>query len=61
VYKKTGLRWQPKDIGLTQDEFDKTMATLNWYQKSFGRRYSILDEKQIDQDFLSDIVDQLSF
>jgi 6-phospho-beta-glucosidase len=61
VYKNTGLRWQPKDIGLTQDEFDKTMATLNWYQKSFGRRYSILDEKQIDQDFLSDIVDQLSF
>ncbi len=61
VYEKTGLRWLPKDIGLTREEFDKTMSTLNWYQKSFGRRYSILDEQHIDQEFLDKIIDQLKF
>jgi glycerol dehydrogenase-like iron-containing ADH family enzyme len=61
VYRNTGLIWQPKDIGLTRDEFIKTMSTLNWYQKSFGRRYSILDERQIDQEFLDKIIDQLQF
>ena len=61
VYRNTGLIWQPKDIGLTKDEFIKTMSTLNWYQKSFGRRYSILDERQINQEFLDKIIDQLQF
>ena len=61
VYRNTGLLWQPKDIGLTRDEFIKTISTLNWYQKSFGRRYSILDERQIDQEFLDKIIDQLQF
>jgi 6-phospho-beta-glucosidase len=61
VYKQTGLFWQPKDIGLTKEEFVKTMSTLNWYQKNFGRRYSILNEKSVDQQFIEDISDQLQF
>jgi glycerol dehydrogenase-like iron-containing ADH family enzyme len=61
VYRRTGLLWQPKDIGLTETEFVKTMMTLNWYQKSFGRRYSILDEVEIDQGFIDKTIAQLSF
>jgi 6-phospho-beta-glucosidase len=61
VYQKTGLLWQPRDIGLTKEEFTKTMSTLNWYQKSFGRRYSILDEKTIEPEFINKFVEELQF
>jgi 6-phospho-beta-glucosidase len=61
VYEHTGLLWQPKDIGLTEAEYLKTMSTLNWYQKSFGRRYSILDEVKIDQEFIDKTTQQLEF
>ena len=61
VYQKTGLLWQPRDIGLTKEEFTKTMSTLNWYQKSFGRRYSILDEKTIEPDFINKFIEELQF
>jgi len=60
-YHKTGLLWQPRDIGLTKDEFRKTMSTLNWYQKSFGRRYSILDEKTIEPEFIDKFLEELQF
>ncbi len=61
VYERTGIRWQPKDIGLSKDEFIQTLKTLNWYQKNFGRRYSILDEARISQSFIDTLVDQLEF
>ena len=61
VYERTGIRWQPKDIGLSKDEFIQTLKTLNWYQKNFGRRYSILDEAGISQSFIDTLVDQLEF
>ena len=60
-YQTTGLLWQPRDIGLTEVEFSKIMASLNWYQKSFGRRYSILDEKTIEPDFIRELVGRLQF
>jgi len=61
VYQKTGLLWQPRDIGLTKDEFSNIMTTLNWYQKSFGRRYSILDEKTIQPEFINELIEELQF
>jgi 6-phospho-beta-glucosidase len=61
VYDKTGLLWQPRDVGITRDEFTKTLSTLNWYQKSFGRRYSILDEVTIEPEFTNKILDELQF
>jgi glycerol dehydrogenase-like iron-containing ADH family enzyme len=61
VYKQTGLLWKPKDIGLTKEEFVKTMSTLNWYQNNFGRRYSILGEKSVDEQFIESTIDQLEF
>jgi glycerol dehydrogenase-like iron-containing ADH family enzyme len=61
VYEKTGLLWQPKDVGITREEFTKTMSTLNWYQKSFGRRYSILDEVTIEPEFTSRLLEELLF
>jgi glycerol dehydrogenase-like iron-containing ADH family enzyme len=61
AYRRTGLLWQPGDIGLTSDEFTRTLTTLNWYQKNFGRRYSILNQKAIDQAFINQMLDRLVF
>jgi 6-phospho-beta-glucosidase len=61
TYERTGILWQPKDIGLTRNEFIQTLSTLNWYHKNFGRRYSILDKRLIDIDFIERMVAQLTF
>jgi len=61
IYKRTGLLWQPQDIGLTRSEFITTMTTLNWYQKNFGRRYSILNQKSVDPAFIDQMVARLEF
>lgn len=61
VYSRTGILWQPVDIGLSKDEFVKILATLNWYQSNFGRRYSILNKVQISKDFIEKMVSQLKF
>ena len=61
AYQRTGLLWQPGDIGLTRPEFIRTLSTLNWYQKNFGRRYSILNQKSIDQAFIDQMLDRLTF
>jgi 6-phospho-beta-glucosidase len=61
IYEKSGLRWQPAEIGLTRSEFVTTLETLNWYQKNFGRRYSILDERKIDETFIQTVSAQLRF
>jgi glycerol-1-phosphate dehydrogenase [NAD(P)+] len=61
LYSRTGIFWQPAEIGLTRDEFVKTLATLNAYQKNFGRRFSILDKRRIDRQFIEQVAAQLSF
>ncbi len=61
AYRRTGLLWQPRDIGLTRDEFAKTLRTLNPYQKNFGRRYSILDECKISEVFIESMAAGLEF
>jgi 6-phospho-beta-glucosidase len=61
AYQRTGLLWQPADIGLTRDELIHTLRTLNWYQKNFGRRYSILNQKTINQAFIDRMLDRLAF
>ena len=61
AYRTTGLRWQPRDIGLTRDEFVRTLRTLNQYQKNFGRRYSILDERKVSEAFIESMAAGLAF
>jgi 6-phospho-beta-glucosidase len=61
TYKRTGILWQPGEIGITREEFIKTMSTLNWYQKNFGRRFSILDKRTIDSQFIQKMVANLRF
>ncbi|NPV39929.1 MAG: iron-containing alcohol dehydrogenase [Anaerolineae bacterium] len=61
IYSRTGILWQPRDIGLTRAEFANVLGTLNWYQKNFGRRYSILDEVHIDSAFIEMVQAKLDF
>ncbi len=61
AYERTGLLWQPRAIGLTRDEFVQTLRTLNAYQKNFGRRYSVLDERNVDVEFIESIAGRLAF
>jgi glycerol dehydrogenase-like iron-containing ADH family enzyme len=61
IYTRTGICWQPQDLGLSRTEFIRILSTLNWYQKNFGRRYTILNEQTIDQAFIERIVAQLTF
>jgi len=61
AYARTGLLWQPRDIGLSRDEFVQTLRTLNDYQKNFGRRYSILDERKLDLAFVEAIAAKMAF
>lgn len=61
VFDHTGLLWQPKDLAMTRDEFYLVMKTLNWYQQNFGRRYSVLDEVQIDDKFTKSLMEKLVF
>lgn len=61
AFERTGLLWQPRDLGLTPDEFIGILRTLNGYQRNFGRRYSILDERQIDEAFIDQVASRLAF
>jgi 6-phospho-beta-glucosidase len=61
IYRETGLLWQPSQIGLAEEEFAQTLRSLNWYQKNFGRRYSVLDERKIDAEFIDMVMAQLEF
>jgi 6-phospho-beta-glucosidase len=60
-YERTGLLWQPRDLGLTREEFVKTLRTLNAYQKNFGRRYSVLDERKVGEAFIESMAARLAF
>lgn len=61
TYAQTGILWQPGEIGISRDEFIKTLSTLNWYQRNFGRRFSILDRRVIDPSFIEKMVANLQF
>jgi 6-phospho-beta-glucosidase len=61
TYARTGIRWQPGEIGLSQDEFMRILTTLNWYQSNFGRRYSVLNQRKIEPAFIDRMVGALDF
>lgn len=61
VYAGTGPLCQPGGIGLGQEEFVRTLGTLSWYQRNFGRCTSVLDERSIDPGFVDRMVSEMEF
>jgi 6-phospho-beta-glucosidase len=61
IYERTGILWQPRDVGLSKLEFINILKSLNWYQKNFGRRYTVLDEEKIGDSFIDEMIGKLEF
>jgi len=61
IYQRTGILWQPRDVAISKSEFCKTLNSLNWYQKNFGRRYTVLDDVKIGDAFIESMVEKLEF
>jgi 6-phospho-beta-glucosidase len=61
VFDRTGILWQPGDVGLSKVEFTNILRSLNWYQKNFGRRYTILDEEKISDSFINEMIGKLEY
>jgi 6-phospho-beta-glucosidase len=61
AYRRTGLLWEPRDIGLSREDFVHTLGTLSWYQNNFGRRYSVLDERELTPELIERLQSELAF
>jgi|WetSurMetagenome_2_1015567.scaffolds.fasta_scaffold03058_4 6-phospho-beta-glucosidase len=61
IYKKTGILWQPRDVGLSKSEISNILRSLNWYQKNFGRRFTVLNVEKISETFIERMVGELEF
>jgi glycerol dehydrogenase-like iron-containing ADH family enzyme len=61
TYERTGILWQPEELGLTRPEFTRILTTLNWYQDNFGRRFSILNRCKIEPAFIDRVAAHLRF
>jgi glycerol dehydrogenase-like iron-containing ADH family enzyme len=61
ILERCGVRYQPRDLGLSRSEVEKILSTLNEYQKSFGRRPTVLDGRAIDDAFIRRVLNSLVF
>jgi glycerol-1-phosphate dehydrogenase [NAD(P)+] len=61
IYMQTGILWQPRDVGVSKEEFSNILRTLNWYQKNFGRRFTVLNVEKISETFIERMVEELEF
>jgi glycerol-1-phosphate dehydrogenase [NAD(P)+] len=59
--EKCGVVYQPQDLGITRDEFETILRSLNAYSKKHGRRYTILDHTAISEAFVQQVCERLSF
>jgi 6-phospho-beta-glucosidase len=61
IYKQTGILWQPREVGISKAEFRNILITMNWYQKNFGRRFTVLNVEKISETFIERMVEELEF
>lgn len=61
IYKQTGILWQPRDVGISKAELKNILRSLNWYQKNFGRRFTVLNIEKISETFIERMVEELEF
>jgi glycerol dehydrogenase-like iron-containing ADH family enzyme len=53
--REAQLPYRPWEIGITWDEFERTLRTVQEYNRSVRRHYTILDERPITPEILGDI------
>ncbi len=61
VLERCGVLYQPRDLGISQEEFVSILQSLNSYSRKYGRRYTILDDRPIGESFIEEISSRLTF
>lgn len=56
-----GVLYQPRDLGITRDEFRESLLRLPAYIQSEGHWYTIVDERAPDLDFIERVASTLEF
>ncbi len=61
IMEKTGVRFQPKDLGISRGELYEALLTLPDYVASEGLPYSIIDDIVLDENAINEITKDLAF
>jgi len=61
VLERCGVLYHPRDLGISQEEFVKVLRSLNGYSRKYGRRYTVLDDRPISEDFSEEMCSRLTF
>lgn len=56
ILDSLGLEYNLKSAGLSEEEFRKVLLTLNQFVKDGGYYYSIINEKNVDNEFVNKIL-----
>ena len=56
-----GMLYQPADLELSRQEVEEALRTLRAYARATGRRYSVVDVRPVDDDFLQRLLARLRF
>ena len=59
VLERCGVLYQPRDLGISQEEFVSILQSLNSYSRKYGRRYTILDDRPIGESFIEEMCSRL--
>ncbi len=54
-----GLSIKPEAVGLTYDEIISALKTANSYAVKNGLSYSVLNEKEISENFINEVIEEL--
>jgi glycerol-1-phosphate dehydrogenase [NAD(P)+] len=61
ILEATGVRFQPRDLSLSQSEVEEALLTLPAYVESEGLPHSVIDEQPPDSAVVREICHDLSF
>ncbi|HID87182.1 MAG TPA: iron-containing alcohol dehydrogenase [Anaerolineae bacterium] len=61
ILDRCGVLYQPRDLGISQEEFVRISRSLNSYSRKHGRRYTVLDDRPLDEGFIEEMCSQLTF
>ena len=61
ILEATGVRFQPRDLDLSQAEVEEALLTLPAYVESDGLPYSVINERPLDGTVVEEICWELVF
>jgi len=61
ILKEAGVRFQPRELGLSRDEVEGALLTLRDYVEGEGLPHSVVDEREMDAEKVGEICRGLAF